>query len=148
YPLTGSYFFRTTFTTANTVPGQTRKPGDRRSGFDVTYRVPKLRDWLTWYAEEFNEDETSPLLFPRTSAMRTGIYAARLPGLPRVDLRVEGVYTDVPSLGDEGRFYFNVTYRNGFTKDGNVMGNWIGRDGRGVNAALTWWIAPQSTIQF
>jgi len=148
YPLTASYFFRTTFSAANYNVGDARKPGDRRSGVDVTYRVPKLRDWLTWYAEQFSEDEISPLFFPRMSAMRSGIYAARIPGLPRVDLRVEGVYTDVPNYGPgKGYFYFNATYRDGFTKDGNLIGDWIGRDGRGVNAASTIWFSAKNSLQ-
>jgi hypothetical protein len=148
YPLTADYFFRTTFTAANYVAGDVRKPGDRRSGLDFTYRIPKLRDWLTWYAEAFSEDEVSPLFFPRTSAMRSGIYAARLPWLPKVDLRVEGVYTDVPNYGENrGYFYFNATYRDGFTKNGNIMGDWIGRDGRGVTANSKIWLSPRNSIQ-
>lgn len=147
YPLTADYFLRTTFSTANYDAGAARKPGDRRSGVDFTYRVPKLRDWLTWYAEEFSEDEVSPLFFPRSSAMRSGIYAARLPGLPRVDLRVEGVYTDVPNYSFRGYFYFNATYKDGFTNNGNIMGSWIGRDGRGVDAASTVWLSARNSFQ-
>ena len=148
YPLTAGYLFRTTFTSANYTAGDAKKPGDRRSGFDMTYRIPRLRDRLTWYAEEFSEDETSPLLFPRMSAMRSGIYAAKLPWLPRVDLRVEGVYTDVPSYGaGKGYFYFNATYRDGFTKNGNIIGDWIGRDGRGVSAASTIWLSAKNSFQ-
>ena len=80
--------------------------------------------------------------------MRSGIYAARLPGLPRVDLRVEGVYTDVPSYGaGKGYFYFNATYRDGFTKNGNIIGDWIGRDGRGVSAASTIWLSAKNSFQ-
>ncbi len=148
YPLTASYLFRTTFSAANYDVGDVRKPGDRRSGVDITYRVPKLRDWLTWYAEEFSEDEISPLFFPRMSAMRSGIYASRLPWLPRLDLRVEGVYTDVPNYGPgKGYFYFNATYRDGFTKNGDLIGDWIGRDGRGVNATSKIWLSAKNSLQ-
>jgi len=148
YPLTANYFLRTTFSSANYDAGSTRKPGDRRSGFDVTYRIPKLRDRLTWYAEEFSEDEVSPIFFPRMSAMRSGVYAARLPGLPHVDLRVEGAYTDVPGYGAHGYFYSNATYKGGFTKNGNIMGNWIGREGWGLNAASTIWLSAKNSFQF
>jgi hypothetical protein len=150
YPLTAGYLFRTTFTSANYTAGDAKKPGDRRSGFDLTYRIPipKLPDRLTWYVDEFSEDETSPLFFPRMSAIRSGIYAARLPWLPKVDLGVEGVYTDVPSYGaGKGYFYFNATYRDGFTKNGNILGDWIGRDGRGVNATSTIWLSAKNSIQ-
>lgn len=148
YPLTGPYLFRTTFSAANYDVGDVRKPGDRRSGVDITYRIPKLRDWLTWYAEEFSEDEISPLFFPRSSAMRSGIYAARLPSLPRLDLRVEGVYTDVPNYAPgKGYFYFNATYRDGFTKNGDLIGDWIGRDGRGVTAISKIWLSAKNSVQ-
>ena len=148
YPLTTSYLFRTTFSAANYDVGDLRKPGDRRSGVDVSYRIPKARDWLSWYAEEFSEDEISPLFFPRASAMRSGIYAARIPGLPRLDLRAEGVYTDVPNYGPgKGYFYFNATYRDGFTKNGDLLGDWIGRDGRGVNAVSKIWLSAKSSLQ-
>ena len=48
----------------------------------------------------------------------------RLPGLPHLDLRVEGAYTDLPNLReDNGFFYFNGRYVDGFTNNGNLMGN-------------------------
>jgi hypothetical protein len=58
------------------------------------------------------------------------------------------VYTDVPGFGQNpGYFYFNGTYRDGFTKDGNIIGSWIGRDGRGVNANSKIWLSSRNSIQ-
>jgi len=148
FPLTIDSLYRATFSTALTVAGAANKPADRRSGFDIAYRVPKLRDWLTWYAEAFSEDEVSPIFFPRTSSMRSGIYAPRLPGLHRVDLRVEGVYTDIPNFGfTPGYFYANQTYRGGFTKNGNIMGNWIGREGRGTLSTSKIWLSAKNSVE-
>src|SRR6266480_1154095 len=36
-------------------------PGDRRSGVDFSYRIPGMRQWLTFYGDAFTEDEFSPL---------------------------------------------------------------------------------------
>src|SRR6185312_17215810 len=66
-PLTAHQFFKSTFSIGNTLPGRPGDPGDRRSGVDLTYKVPKLRDWLSFYLDEFSEDEVSPLFIPRRS---------------------------------------------------------------------------------
>ena len=151
FPLTTRTFLRATFSAGNTLAGLDDKPGDRRSGFDINYKIPKLRDWLSYYLEEFSEDEVSPLLFPRRSAMHTGVYLAKVPKFHKMDLRVEGIYTDIPNFGRleaPGFFYFNGTWRSGFTQDGNILGSWIGRDGRGVFATSRLWLSPRNTIQF
>src|SRR5207248_11046352 len=57
-------------------------------------------------------------------------------------------YTNVPSYPAHGYFYFNATYKDGFTKDGNIIGNWIGRQGNGLNAASTVWLSPKNSLQF
>ncbi|HEU5234295.1 MAG TPA: capsule assembly Wzi family protein [Terriglobales bacterium] len=151
-PLTLDEFLRATFsagnTAAGTLPGSAGDPGDRRSFVDISYRVPKVRDWLTVYLEEFSEDELSPLFQPRSAAMRPGIYMPKIPKLNRVDLRLEGTYTDIPSFGGgRGFFYFNDAYRNGYTNDGNLLGSWIGREGHGVRATSTVWLSKKNTIQ-
>ena len=145
-PLTTRSFLRATFG-GTSLPGSATDPGDRRSGVDITYRMPKLRDWLTFYVDAFADDEVSPLFAPRRSAMHPGIYLPKLPKLPKVDLRVEGVYTDPPNFGFQGFFYANVEYRNGYTIDGNLIGNWIGREGRGVYSKSTVWISPRNSIE-
>jgi hypothetical protein len=148
FPLTADRFFSATFSLNNAhTPGAAGDPGDRRSGVDITYRIPSIRDWLTFYVDEFSDDEVSPLLIPRRSAMHPGIYAPRLPWLHKFDLRVEGVYTDIPSFGERGFFYFNGAYRNGYTKDGNLLASWIGREGRGVFATSKIWISAKSNLQ-
>jgi hypothetical protein len=149
FPLTTKRFLSATFALGNAFqPGAASDPGDRRSGVDVSYRVPGVRDWLTFYLDEFSDDEISPLFVPRRSAMHPGIYLAKLPRFHRVDLRVEGVYTDPIGFGFRGFFYFNGAYRNGFTKNGDLIGSWIGREGRGVYAKSTLWLSPKNTIQF
>ena len=150
YPLTSSSFVRDVFSTHDPLPGDPKKPGYEQSDFDITYKLPGLRDWLTFYWDEYSKDEISPLFFPRRSAQRPGIYLAKFPKLRKLDLRVEGVYTDPPGFGAHegpGFFYSDLTYRTGYRNDGNLLGNWIGREGRGVYAKSTFWLAARNTIE-
>jgi membrane-associated phospholipid phosphatase len=149
YPLTLHTLGRSLFSTGNELAGSPDKPGDRRSGFDFSYRVPKLRDWLTFYGDGFADDEFSPIAYPDRSAWRAGLYLPRLPRLPKLDLRAEGVYTDNPIGGAVGRgyYYTNGTWRSGYRNAGNLVGSWIGRDGQGAQAWATWHFTPRSFVQ-
>jgi hypothetical protein len=147
YPLTTAYFLRATFSGNNPFPGEDTDPGDRRTGFDMTYRIPGFRDWLSFYLDEFAEDEFTPLLIPRRSAMHPGIYLAKIPKIPKTDLRVEGVYTDIPSFRGPGFFYHNFAFRDGFTNNADLLGSWIGREGRGLYATSTIWLSARNSLQ-
>jgi len=123
-------------------------PGDRRSAFDVTYRVPRLRNWLTLYLDSFCDDDVLPLAAPQRCSWNPGFYVPQIPRFNRVDFRAEGITTDVSGFGTQtGVNYFNVIYRSGYTNDGNIIGSWIGRQGRGVQLSSTYSISPQSRIQ-
>ena len=67
-----------------------------------------------------------------------------------MDFRAEGVYTDPPIGGNVGSgfFYYNPTWISGFTNSGNLMGNWVGREGQGVQAWTTYWFTPRNKLQF
>ncbi len=119
-------------------------PGKRQSQFDFTYRIPKLRKWLTLYTDSLNFDEVSPLGYPRTSAMNPGIYMPQIPKIPKLDFRMEGVYT--PYHLFPGFFYFSVDYPNGYTNKGQLMGNWIGRQGTGVELWSNYSFSARSKI--
>jgi hypothetical protein len=144
-PFTWHNFFRT-FTAFNQSPGSAADPGDRRSTFDFSYRVPYLRHWLTIYADALVEDEISPLGSTRPS-LRMGTYFSHLPKLPHLDLRLEGLYTDVPGQQATGFLYWNGRYRSGYTHEGNLLASWIGRQGRGGQAWATYWLTPRSQLQ-
>lgn len=140
------------FSSGNGAPGTSSDPGDARGAFDFTYRVPGLRNWLTFYGDGFADDEPSPLwgAFDK-SAFNAGLYFPHLPKLPKLDFRVEGVYTDNPNPNpvlQHGFFYWNGRYRNGYTNDGNLMGSWIGREGQGAQAWSTYWFKPKDKLQF
>lgn len=148
FPLTLHSLLRSYSPTGNTIPGQPNDPGDRRSAFDFSYRIPGLRDWLTFYGDSFTEDEYSPIAFPRKSAFRTGLYMPRLPKLPKLDLRAEGIYTDIPNLGGVGVAYFNDHFLSGYTNYGQIIGNAIGREGRGLNLWTTYRFNASDNLQF
>jgi hypothetical protein len=123
-------------------------PGDRRAGFDFSYHVPYLRKWLVLYNDSMSEDEMSPIGYPRRSAMNPGIYLPQIPKLNKLDFRAESVYTDLPGLIPQGFYYFNVRYLDGYTNQGNILGSWVGREGRGLELSSTYWFSPRNTLQF
>ena len=149
-PVTFGNFFLTYSTTCAVshcnIVLYDRNYGDRRSTADFSYRIPHLRDWLTLYADAFVEDEISPIGSSRP-ALRDGIYMPKLPKLPKLDLRVESVYTDAPNTVFIGNYYTNGRYRSGYTNDGQIMGSWIGRAGKGGQAWATYWFSPHTSMQ-
>ena len=148
YPLTWHTFLRSVYSTDNTNPGQPGKPGSRRSGLDFSYRIKHA---VTLYADGFTEHNAiSPIAAPDVAAWLAGLYIPRLPALPKMDFRVEGVYTDPPIGGNIGHgfFYYNPTWLSGYTNSGNPMGNWVGRQGQGVQAWTSYWLSPRNKLQF
>jgi hypothetical protein len=148
-PLTFGTFGRSIFGIGNGLPGSSQDPGDRRSGMDWSYRLPKLRDWVTFYGDAFAEDQFSPIAYWDRSAIRGGLYFSHLPSVPRLDLRVEGVYTDVPAGGalSHGFYYFNFRFKEGYTNEGQLLGSWIGREGQGAQAWANYWFSPRDRLQ-
>jgi capsule assembly protein Wzi len=151
YPLTTHTLLRSLFSTENKGTfGTPRKPGDRRSGVDFSYRLPGLRNWLTFYGDGFTDDEFSPFGYADRSVWHAGLFLSHVPRVPKLDLRVEGVYTDNP-LGGRiccGFFYFNSTWKGGYTNRGYLIGSWIGREGQGAQAWTNYWFNARNRLQF
>jgi len=147
-PFTWRDFLRTFYVhnqTGTTAAGS--NPAKRASSADFSYRVPGLRNWLTVYGEALAVDEISPIGSSRAT-VNPGIYMPRFPKLERLQLRAEGVHEPLTSEFAPGFVYYGVRrYRSGYTNDGNLMGNWIGRAGRGGQAWLTYWLSPRSNLQ-
>jgi membrane-associated phospholipid phosphatase len=148
-PFTMHTYLRSIFSAGNTLPGDPNKPGDRRSAFDLSYRLPLLRNWATFYADGFSEDQFSPVAYWDRSAWTGGLYISHFPKVPKLDLRMEGVYTDLPAGGaiGPGFWYWDATWRDGFQNEGNLMGSWIGRGGQGAQAWSNYWLSPKNRIQ-
>jgi hypothetical protein len=142
HPATAGSFLRNFVSTASPegsagVGGS--DPGDRKGGFDFRYRIPGLRGRLTLYTDSYCDDDPSPLAAPRRAAINPGLYLARVPGLPRLDFRVEAPSTQPLGHDMGGQFvYFNTQYRGGNTNYGYLLGNPVGRDGRALQAWTGW----------
>jgi hypothetical protein len=151
-PLTFGSFWHS-FTSFHNVPLSEKlnrnDPGERHSSFDFTWRLPGLTHWVTLYSDSIVHDDTSPIDAPRRAAISPGIYLSRLPRLPRFDFRLEAANTDTPAgTIDGGHFiYWEGQYRNGYTNQGQLLGSWIGREGKGGQAWLTYWLSPKENLQ-
>lgn len=127
-------------------------PGARFGSFDFSYRLPFVRKWLTLYADSEVHDDVSPIDAPRRAAMRPGIYLSHVPGIPRLDLRVEAASTDPVSstIGARpyGRFmYWETIEKQGYTNEGQLFGDWIGREDKGGQAWVTWHLSGNEWVQ-
>jgi membrane-associated phospholipid phosphatase len=148
-PATSHKLFQAMFSTGNGLPGTAGDPGDRRGGFDFTYKMPRLTG-LTFYADAFTDDEPTPWVAWNKAAVTSGLYLPQVPGISKLDLRVEGVYSDPPggnSTVQHGFFYSNSRFKSGYTTDGYLIGSWIGRQGQGGQAWATYWLGPRNNVQ-
>jgi membrane-associated phospholipid phosphatase len=148
FPVTWSRFFHTMSPNSGVVNGPD-SPGDRRSAFDFAYRIPHIRDWLTVYLDSMTEDEISPLGSNRP-ALSPGLYFPRIPKLPKLSLRLEGVYTNAPNLTHpiNGFVYWNSRYIESYTNDGNLLASWVGRQGEGEQGYINYYFSPRTSLNF
>ena len=149
YPLTWHNFLHSLLSTGNTSAGAPNKPGKRTSGLDFSYRLPGLRNWLSFYGDGLVWDQFSPIAYADRSAWHAGMYLSHFPAVPKLDLRVEGVFTDLPIGGrvGQGFFYWDGTWKGGYRNYGNLIGSWIGKDGQGAQAWMNYWFTPKNRIQ-
>lgn len=148
--------FGHSFFNFNDVPASekfsTRDPGARHGGFDFSYKLPYLRKWLTLYSDSIAHDEPNPISAPRRAAIVPGIYLSHFPRLSNLDLRVESGYTDIGAVHlpfqQGGHFlYWEQIFHDAYTNQGNLMGSWIGRDGKGTQVWSNYWLGASSAIQ-
>jgi hypothetical protein len=124
-------------------------PGARFGAADFSYRLPFVRNWLTLYADAEAHDDVSPVGAPRHADFRPGLYLSHVPGVPKLDVRAEAVYTDPPT----GHFiggtheYYEYIQRQGYTNAGQIFGDWIGREGKGGQGWITYHLSGNEWIQ-
>ena len=148
-PMTFGSFWNS-FTSFGAVPADVKfsrnDPGARFGSFDFSWQVWK---WVNIYIDMLTHDEITPLAAPRRAALNPGFYLARIPGIPKLDLRVEGVTTNrfvSPATGGFF-FYYEVLYRNLYLNNNNLFGNWIGREANGYQAWSTYHLGPKTSLQ-
>ena len=124
-------------------------PGARFGAFDFSYRLPFVRNWLTLYADSEVHDDLSPIDAPRRASWRPGLYLSHIPGIPKLDMRVEAVSTDPPvSTSNGGHFmYWEVIEKQGYTNQGQIFGDWIGREDKGGQAWVTYHLSGNEWLQ-
>lgn len=146
-PLTTKNFFLSFFGQTNSQLNSV--PGDSHTSFDWTFNVPKVRNFLVFYGDLYADDDFVPLQNPPKNPFRPGIYVTRFPRLPKLDFHLEAASTESPGVVNHGDLnYWNHTYRDGYTNDGNLIGNTVGRMGRAIQFWSTYWFSPQNTLQF
>lgn len=151
-PVTARMFWRGFISVGDnksTIPGSAADVGDRRGGFDFSYRIPGLRNWLVLYNDSLADNNPSPLSAPHRSLMHPGVYLPQIPKLARLDFRAEVSWSDPPALSNwAGRFfYYNGAYHDSYTNDGQLLGSWVGREGHGLQLWTTYWQSPRNPIQ-
>jgi hypothetical protein len=72
-----------------------------------------------------------------------------VPGIARLDMRAEAVSTDPPtSRSNGGQFnYYEGIQRQGYTNNGQIFGDWIGREAKGGQAWITYHLSGNEWIQ-
>jgi hypothetical protein len=152
HPFTARRFIRnfTSLGDTNGGFGDPLDPGDRKSGFDFSYRLPGLRKWLTIYSDSYSDDDPSPLANPRRTAVNPGLYLTHFPSISKLDLRIEAVSTQSLTPADRGGlfFYWNTNYHDSNTNKGYLFGNQTGRDGRSYQAWSTYHFSAATSLQF
>ncbi len=125
---------------------QTNDPGKRYTGFNFSYRLPKLRDWATFYVDGMANDQPNPIAYYHQSAWNPGLYFPKLPHFHNVDLRVEGVFTNVINYPGVGEYYKNERYAQGYTNNWQIIGSWVGRQGDGIWASTTCYLSARNKV--
>jgi len=152
-PINLSTFFNGFFSFSDTTGSEkysTKDPGARFSSVTFSYRLPYLRKLVTLYGDSTTHDDVLPISAPRRAGWLSGIYFTRLPYAPKLDLRVEGVYTDFVtgnSTFGQGNYYETIQ-RQGTTNSGFLFTHWIGREAKGGQAWLTYHLSGNEWIAF
>jgi hypothetical protein len=126
-----------------------KDPGARYSDFSFSWRLPFVSHRLTLYTDSITHDDVSPISAPRRAAYRPGIYLSQVPGLPKLDFRVEGVSTDCSTNAcvNGSLNYWEAIQKQGYTNKGFIMGDWIGREAMGGQAWLTYHLSANEWVQ-
>ncbi len=139
-PFTFGTFFHTFSVLGN---GQDVDPGKRVTEFNFAYHLPWLRN-VVLYDEAMAYDDPIEGKFVARYAMAPGVYIPKIPGLNKLDLRAEAVYTNNPKLALQAYYYSNAHYPQGYTNYGQILGSWVGRQGTGGQATSTYWLTGRS----
>jgi hypothetical protein len=144
-------FFSTTAGVGSINKFGNNDPGARFGAFDFSYRLPFVRNWLTLYADSEVHDDISPIDAPRRASWRPGLYLSHVPGIPKLDIRAEAATTDPSSSNGASQYghfmYWETIQRQGYTNQGQLFGDWIGREDKGGQAWITYHLSGKEWLQ-
>jgi hypothetical protein len=140
-PLNLRSFFHTFSVDGN---AQDTEPGKRVTEVSFAYHVPGVRHSVIVYTEAMSWDNPVQGHFTERFALAPGVYLPHVPYAKKLDLRLEGAYTALPGIPQSGYFYANAHYSQGYTNYGQLLGSWIGRQGRGGTATSTYWFSSRT----
>lgn len=132
-------------------------PGKRTSGFDMNYKIPFLRNWLSIYTDSMATDNVTAFGDLPRGGWAPGLYLTHFPKLSKLDLRLEAAYTDTPKvwslprtpLSASGQFnYWDSYYHDLYTNNGFLIGDPVGREGHSYEAWTTYHASSRNSIQF
>jgi len=151
-PINLHTFLRSFFSLSAPTPAvklTSSDPGARFGAFDFSYRLPFVRNWLTLYSDSEVHDDVSPIDAPRRASWRPGLYLSHVPGIPRLDIRVEAASTDPPITNSQlGHFmYYETIQQQGYTNQGQLFGDWIGREDKGGQGWITYHLSGNEWLQ-
>ena len=151
-PITIHSFLKSFFSFQNVSEAEKTSrgdPGARFGAFDLSYRLPYLRNWLTFLVDSEAHDDVSPISAPRRADFRTGLYLSHVPAIPKLDLRVEAVMDDQSTTRSlRGGFtYYEAEQPQGYTNAGQIFGDWMGREAKGGQAWATYHLSGNEWIQ-
>jgi hypothetical protein len=108
-----------------------------------------VRNWLTLYSDSEVHDDVSPIDAPRRASWRPGLYLSHVPGIPRLDVRVEAASTDPPITNSNGGhfMYYEGVQQQGYTNQGQLFGDWIGREDKGGQGLITYHLSGNEWLQ-
>lgn len=151
-PITLHTFLKSFFSFQNVSAAEKfsrNDPGARFGTFDFSWRLPFLSHWVTLYSDSLVHDDVSPADAPRHAGVRPGIYLSRIPGIQKVDFRIEGVNTDPSVRRSSGGAYLYTEFvqAQGYTNKGYILGDSMGREGKGGQVWLTYHLSPEEMVQ-
>jgi hypothetical protein len=142
-------FFSLAAPTEEAVKNSPQDPGARFGAFDFSYRLPFVRNWFTLYSDSEVHDDLSPIDAPRRASWRPGLYLSHVPGIPRLDARAEAASTDPPITNSNGGhfMYWEQVQQQGYTNQGQLFGDWIGREDKGGQGWITYHLSGNEWLQ-
>jgi hypothetical protein len=118
---------------------------------DWTFYVPKVHNYIVFYGDSFADDDILPIENTARNPWDPGIYITHFPGISKLDFHIQGVSTEHGTIAhtsiNRGLLNYVGDYREGYTSNGNLIGNIVGRDGRVIRAWLTYRFSPRNTLQ-